>query len=588
MDHDQFCASRSISWFKKIYSFALRCSFTCSDIYCGTIRSNWNYRQRVCDPWSWGARILVLVKAFILLLATQFGPDIIDTIHDYAWEVQMDDLSRHLQSEFFRKMNHLDIGTIEQSEFQNIRYVANGQGWSSFYNITNTASTTIRSISRLIFSLIVIITISPLAFGIIFLGALPTFFLERKNATMSAKIRKENSELWRMWNSKTEVISGKDKLIELKNFSLVNVFRKKFLSIISIVHDQLKKIYKIQLYYSFLTQVLLAISFGLAFVLLIHNVFIGKLAIGALVFSFGAVTQFQLALNTIFSSVGRMAEHKKNVDTLLDLLEMEPLIISGSIKIGVEDFKTLELKNVSFSYPGSNRQILESFNLLITRGDNIAIVGLNGAGKSTLLKLFTRVYDPTIGEILINGINLKEYDLESWKQCLGILLQEYALYAEETIAENIMLGDITKHDQTIVEQSAKDTTADEFINELSEKYNQKIGTEFKGGVELSKGQKQKAALARVLYRKAPILILDEPTASVDALSEGIIFKALAKNHGNQTRIIISHKFSNVRDADKIILIEHGKIIEQGNHEQLMKLKKGKYKELFNMQAEGYK
>jgi ATP-binding cassette subfamily B protein len=231
---------------------------------------------------------------------------------------------------------------------------------------------------------------------------------------------------------------------------------------------------------------------------------------------------------------------------------------------------------------------LHDLNLTINFGENLAIVGLNGAGKSTLLKLITRVYDPTEGEILINGIDLKEYDLESWKRCLGILLQEYALYSEETISENIMLGDITKHDQSLVEQSAIDTTADGFIKELTEKYNQRVGTEFRGGVELSKGQKQKTALARVLYRRAPILILDEPTASVDALSEDSIFRSLRENHQEQTRIIISHKFSNVRDSDEIILIEHGTIIERGNHDELMKMKKGKYKELFELQAEGYK
>jgi ATP-binding cassette subfamily B protein len=198
------------------------------------------------------------------------------------------------------------------------------------------------------------------------------------------------------------------------------------------------------------------------------------------------------------------------------------------------------------------------------------------------------VYDPTEGEVLVNGINLKEYDLESWKRCLGILFQDYATYSEESVAENIMLGDISKHDQALVEKSAKDSTAHDYIMELTDKYDQRVGTEFRGGVELSKGQKQKLVLARVFYRDAPIVILDEPTAAINALSEDTIFKALRTNHTNQTRIIISHKFSNVREADSIILIEHGKIIEQGNHDALMQLKDGRYKTLFELQAEGYK
>jgi ATP-binding cassette subfamily B protein len=231
--------------------------------------------------------------------------------------------------------------------------------------------------------------------------------------------------------------------------------------------------------------------------------------------------------------------------------------------------------------------ILQNVSGRVEPGEMCALMGSSGAGKTTLIKLLTRVYDPTEGEILINGISLKEYDLKAWKKCLGILLQDYSIYSEETITENIMLGDTSKHDQAFVESVSKETTADVFIQELPEKYQQRIGTEFQGGVELSKGQKQKLALARVLYRDAPIIILDEPTAAIDALSEDTIFRNLRNNHKHQTRIIISHKFSNVRDADKIILIEHGKIIEQGSHDELMQVDVGKYKELFNLQAEGY-
>jgi ATP-binding cassette subfamily B protein len=536
-----------------------------------------------------GARTIVLVKAFILLLVTQFGPDLIDVIHNYAANIQTNDLTRHTQVLIFEKMNQLDIGTIEQPEFQNMKEISNNRGWNSFFNIINLASMNIRSIARLISSAVVIIAISPLVFLVIFLGALPTFFLERKNANLSASIHKSNSEKWRMWNTKTSVVGNKHSLTELKNFSLVTVFKEKFVEIISPFHDQLASMYKGKLKNDFVANVILASSFSVAFGILIHNVTSGTLAVGSLVFSFGVVTQFQMSLSILFNNSGKMAEHKKNVDTLLDMLEMKPMIVSGKIVLKSQDFKTLEIKNVSFAYPGSDKIVLNNLNLNINYGDNLAIVGLNGAGKSTFLKLITRVYDPVKGEILVNGINLKEYNLESWKRCLGILLQEYALYPEETITENIMLGDTTKQDNEIMMQSAAETTADQFINELPEKYEQRIGTEFRGGVELSKGQKQKAALTRVLYRRAPILILDEPTAAVDALSEDAIFNSLRNsNHSKQARIIISHKFSNVRDADQIILIEHGTVIEQGSHDELMKIKKGKYKELFELQAEGYK
>jgi ABC-type multidrug transport system fused ATPase/permease subunit len=535
-----------------------------------------------------GARFTILLQGFLLLLITQFGPSIIDIIHTYSWQVQQDDVSRYLQSMMFIKTGELDIGTIEQPEFQNIREIANNRGWSSFYNFLGLFSNTIRMVTKIAAALIGLVAIAPIAFSIIFIGALPTYFLERKGARITAQIHRDHSEEWRMWRVKTKPISDKDATIELKNLSLVKIFKNKFLEIIQSVHDIVKKDYRHRSMLEIASEIILLVSYSVAFFFLIRDVQSGVLAVGSLVFAFGLVTQFQGSLNTFFSNLGRMAEHKKNVDTMLDLFEMQPLVVSGERKIDIDAFESIEFKNVSFQYPGqSDRLVIQNLSLKIIKGQNLAIVGLNGAGKTTFLKLLIRVYDPTIGEILLNGINLKEYDLKSWKRCLAILLQEYSIYQEETIAENIMLGDTKKHDEKIMQQVAQHATADTFINELPDTYQQRVGTEFRGGVELSKGQKQKLALARVLYRQAPIIILDEPTAAIDALSEDTIFKALRENYNNQTRIIISHKFSNVRDADTIILIEHGQIIEQGSHDELME-HNGKYKELFMLQAEGYK
>ncbi len=533
-------------------------------------------------------RTLVLLKSFLILLISQFGPDIIDTIHFYASDIQTNDMVRHLQSLFFDRMRTLDIGTIEQPEFQNKYEISESRGWSSFFTITALFSNSIRTVTKVIVSLLALLTISPIVSLVILLGTIPTYLFEKKNAIISSEIHNNNAEKWRIWKSKVGVLDEKSTVTELKNYQIVNVFKKKFLSFIQSFHIILKVNHLRKLTTDIFSVIILGISYSVAFIIIIQNVRTGSIQIGSLVFSFGLVIQFQSSINILLSNFGKMTEHKKNIDIMLDILEMEPLITSGTKKISQDEFEKLELKNVSFTYPGSEKNVIQHMNLVIEKPMNLAIVGLNGAGKTTLLKLITRVYDPTEGEILVNGINLKEYDLDDWKRCMGILLQEYSLYAEETIAENIMLGDIMKHDMDLVIQSTQQTTADVFINELPEKYEQRVGTEFRGGVELSKGQKQKLALARVLYRNAPIIILDEPTAAIDAVSEDMIFKSLRNNHTEQTRIIISHKFSNVRDADQIILIEHGTIIEQGTHDQLMKQKKGRYREMFNLQAEGYR
>jgi ATP-binding cassette subfamily B protein len=533
------------------------------------------------------ARSEKIVYGLILLGVSHLVPEVLAIIDSYSWNTQINDLSRHLQSLIFKQMDDVDIGTIEQPEFQNIFDLSNRRGWRSFYSINNTTIDTVRHVTGLIISFIALMVITPIGALIIFLGALPTYFVERKNSILSSKVHKEESESWRAWTIKTTPLTDKHELTELKNFKLVEIFRKKFLEVIEVIHRKIKLVNKKYFFNDIVSQSALSITFIIAIIILIQDVYTGVLSVGLLVFAISTLIRFQTSMNVSFSLVGKMVEDKKNVNIFMDLLEMEPLVKSGTREIAPEDFKSLEIKNVSFAYPGSKKPVIHNMSLSINHTDSLAIVGLNGAGKTTLIKLLTRVYDPTKGKILVNGIDLKEYDLKAWKKCLGILLQDYTIYSEETITENIMLGDTSKHDQQLVEASAKETTADIFIQELPNKYQQRVGTEFQGGVELSKGQKQKLALARVLYRDAPIIILDEPTAAIDALSEDYIFKALRNNHKHQTRVIISHKFSNVRDADKIILIEHGKIIEQGSHDELMAIETGKYKELFNLQAEGY-
>lgn len=534
------------------------------------------------------ARISVIVWSFVLIIISTLVPSAISAFKNYFHDIQSNDMTRYLQALVFTQMKNLDIGTVEQPEFQNMLDVANTRGWSAVFNIISIITGSIRNIVALIIATVSLVILSPLLLLIIIVSVVPTYILERKSAERTAALWKQSSEMRRMWQSKTGPIYTKSSLTELKNFGLVNIFLKKWTSLISAFHKDSQKLGMKNTYNELLAVLLITAGYGIGFFIIISKVYSGALLVGSLVYTFAVISRFQTALQALFENFGRLTEHKKNLDTLIDLLEMKPMIVSGSRVIESEDFQTLEVRDVSFSYPGSDKKVTEHLSLTINRGDNIAIVGLNGAGKTTFIKLITRVYDPTEGEILVNGINLKEYDLESWKRCMGILFQDYATYSEESIAENIMLGDISKHDQKLVEQSAKDSTAHDYIMELTDKYDQRVGTEFRGGVELSKGQKQKLVLARVFYRNAPIVILDEPTAAIDALSEDTIFKALRTNHDNQTRIIISHKFSNVREADKIILIEHGKVIEEGNHDELMSLADGRYKSLFELQAEGYK
>jgi ATP-binding cassette subfamily B protein len=247
----------------------------------------------------------------------------------------------------------------------------------------------------------------------------------------------------------------------------------------------------------------------------------------------------------------------------------------------------IEFKNVSFRYPKTERDILKDFNLTIQSGEKVALVGENGAGKTTLIKLLLRFYDATEGEILINGVNLKDVNLEEWHKYIGALFQDFIKY-QFTFKENIYFGDLTKkQEEELLKEAIVRSGADKYLDTLPDKYDQIVGKMFEGGMDLSGGQWQKLALARAFYRNAPILVLDEPTSAIDAKAEYEIFQKVQSLQKDKTVVIISHRFSTVRNADRILVLDEGKILEEGSHEKLMK-KKGLYAELFNIQAQGYK
>lgn len=245
----------------------------------------------------------------------------------------------------------------------------------------------------------------------------------------------------------------------------------------------------------------------------------------------------------------------------------------------------IEFRNVGFGYPGSKRRVLEKINMTIEPGKNVAMVGINGAGKTTIIKLLCRFYDVTEGEILINGINIKEIKKSDLYKLMGTLFQEFAHY-HFTVKENITMGDPERKNKDAMMVAAKQAGADSFIKQLPDKYNQLLGREFDDGEDISGGQWQKLAIARAFYEQAPLLILDEPTSAIDAEAEFEIFTNLQKVYRDKTLILVSHRFSTVRNADKIYVIEDGKISEEGSHGELLE-RNGKYASMFRAQAKGY-
>lgn len=314
----------------------------------------------------------------------------------------------------------------------------------------------------------------------------------------------------------------------------------------------------------------------------------GQMTIGDFSFFIDMLGRVAGAVTGMVQNLGWMYENNLYVNHFFDVLGLKKVIkeLDNPIKVPNNPSPPIiEFKDVSFAYPGTKKKVLKNLSFKVNSGENVAIVGKNGAGKTTIVKLLCRFYDVGGGEILINGVNIKDIDLSSWYKQLGTLFQDFVHY-DFTIRENITLGTTNYSDEVKLKEAAEKSGSMEFIEKFSSKFDQQLGKQFEGGVDLSHGQWQKIAIARAFYESAPVLILDEPTSAIDAEAEYKIFNNLHSSYKDKSLLFISHRFSTVKNADKIIVLEGGKIVEEGSHQELMAVG-GKYSKLFRLQAEVY-
>jgi ATP-binding cassette subfamily B protein len=315
----------------------------------------------------------------------------------------------------------------------------------------------------------------------------------------------------------------------------------------------------------------------------------GNITVGTLTFLAGAVAGANTELQSLFSLFSSIAEQALFLTDLLAFLAVQPRIQSkpDSIPAPRPIREGIEFRNVSFHYPGSNHLVLKDLHFRIESGERVALVGENGQGKTTFVKLIARLYEPTEGSILLDGIDLREYRVEDLRREIGIIFQDFFRY-DMAVRDNIGTGrvEFIRHDAALWE-AARKSRADEMVARLPGRLEQMLGRRFEGGVDLSGGEWQRMALARAYLRDAQVLILDEPTASLDAVAEAEVFKNFAELMGGRMAILISHRFSTVRMADRIVVLSNGQIEEEGSHDRLIAVG-GQYARLFEMQAAKYR
>jgi ATP-binding cassette subfamily B protein len=313
----------------------------------------------------------------------------------------------------------------------------------------------------------------------------------------------------------------------------------------------------------------------------------GTLSLESFLFLRGLLQQSTSSGNNLASTIQSVHKNFIEVKNLRVILESKPLIIDGTVELPQSESLYIQFKNVCFHYPNEKNLSLNNVNIEIKSDSKIALVGKNGAGKSTIVKLLLRQYLPTSGEILINGRDIQSLSINSFYDRVSTLMQNFSLIEHLSIAENIRLGANKQLTLDDITEASKKSGADDFIKKLRHGYDQRMLNVYEDGSELSGGESQRISLARTLVRKSDLLILDEPTSAIDAKGELEIFNNLYESHRGKATLIVSHRFSTVRTADTIIVLDEGKIVDIGSHTTLMQ-RGGLYKEMFDIQAEGYK
>jgi len=526
------------------------------------------------------------------LVLAEFGLAVVSSIVtrmiDYADSLLANKYTRHVSIQVMKHASELDLTAYEDPAFYDRLERARVQATDRLVMIQAIGRLELQLITAVAWSLAVMFY-SPWLMLLLTLAVLPAFLGETHFAFLGYAKNFQQTPIRRQLDYLRQAGGTKEAAKELKLFNLGDFFTQRFAKLSDIIYQQDVALARRRLGVGSALSFVSTAGYYSAYAYVIWRTMVGKLSIGAFYFLTNAILQASSNIQQVFSTLSGIADQALFLTDLLAFFEMQPTIRSkpNALPAPRPIVRGFEFRNVSFSYPGSSRLILEGLNFRFHPGERVALIGENGQGKTTIVKLITRLYDPTAGEILLDGIDLREYSLEDLYREIGVIFQDFMRY-EMTAHENIAVGRIEEIDNlSLLRSAAEKSMADEVIAKLPLHYEQMLGRRFDGGVDLSGGEWQKVALARAYLRDAQLLILDEPTAALDARSEFEVFHRFAELTNGKMALFISHRFSTVRMADRIVVLENGHIAEDGNHDQLTHLG-GRYAEMFEMQAASYR
>ena len=502
------------------------------------------------------------------LVAAEFAlavfNSILSRIIDYLDALLADKYTRHVSIRVMQHAAELDLLAYEDPVFYDRLERARVQATDRLGMI--------QAIGRLVQQIITTISLSvsimlfsPWLLLLLVAGVVPAFLGESHFAFLGYAKNFRQTPIRRQLDYLRVLGGSKEAAKELKLFGLREFLVGRFARLSDQIYHEDVSLARRRLVAGSVLSVIGTAGYYGAYVFVIWRTVAGRLTIGSLTFLSGAILQASSNIQQIFSSISGIADQALFLTDLIAFFEMQPQIRSkpNALPAPRPIRQGFEFRNVSFSYPGSPRLILDGLNFQLRPGERVALIGENGQGKTTIVKLMTRLYDPVEGQILLDGIDLREYQLEDLYREIGVIFQDFMRY-EMTARENIAVGRIEEVDNLpLLQMAAQKSMADEVIGRLQKEYEQMLGRRFDGGVDLSGGEWQKVALARAYLRDAQVLILDEPTAALDARSEYEVFQRFAELTTDKMALFISHRFSTVRMADRIVVLENGRVAEDG-------------------------
>jgi ATP-binding cassette, subfamily B, bacterial len=481
----------------------------------------------------------------------------------------------------------LDLRQFEDSEFYDKLTNARREASVRPLSLVSRTFGLVQNALSLITYGVLLVNFSVWAVVVLILAAMPVFIAETKFAGEGFRLFSWRAPETRQQHYLENLLAREDFVTEVKLYQLGKMLLGRYRNLFEQLYGEDRDLTLRRGLWGYILGLVSTGAFYLAYAWIVLETVRGKISLGDMTMYLTVFRQGQSTFSNALTSIGGMYEDNLYLSNLYDFLEEEVPKSWGKAIIGLNSQDGIRFENVSFTYPGSSKPALTNISLHLKPREKLAIVGENGSGKTTLIKLLTRLYTPDSGRIFLDGLDLQEWDVDVLRRRIGVIFQNFVRY-QFTVGENIGVGDVEHLDnKTHWQTAAQKGMAQSFIDQLPQSFQTQLGRWFKGGQELSGGQWQKIALSRAFMRsQADILVLDEPTSAIDAQAEFEIFNHFRAVTQNQMVLLISHRFSTVRMADKIVVIENGEVIEQGTHEELLQLG-GRYAKLFLLQAAGY-